>query len=239
MTKASKVTLVKCFGISSQHFLAALPGSTEADALRDQSSEHGLVISRAERDEIGSRARVIISLQSDRPSCVRDSKGSSGSSLKVHEPNLGATTGVHDITLARASSIACPIPLPPIRRGPRRRGHEMVQRSVSLAQPGGGGHRAVHEVERILDGALERPAVGQPSGDRRREGAAGAVGRGRVEPRAGEASYRAVAHEHVDDLVSREMAALHQGGCGAELHERASGTLHVGWVPYVGAHENL
>src|SRR2546425_3828924 len=43
-----------------------------------------------------------------------------------------------------------------------------------------------HEVERILDGALERPAVGQPSGDRRREGAAGAVGRGRSEEHTSE-----------------------------------------------------
>ena len=48
-----------------------------------------------------------------------------------------------------------PLGLESVRRRPRRRRHEVVQGAVSLAQPGRGGDRAVHEVERVLHGALE------------------------------------------------------------------------------------
>src|SRR5438132_13688113 len=54
---------------------------------------------------------------------------------------------------------------------------EVVQGAVSLAQSGRGGDRAVHEVERVLHGALERAAERQPCGDGGGERAAGAVRR--------------------------------------------------------------
>src|SRR5207302_8533239 len=128
--------------------------------------------------------------------------------------------------------------LQPVGRRPRRRGHEMVQGSMSLAQPRCGRDRAVHEVERVLHGTLQWPAVGEPRSDGRGERAPRAVRGGRVEAWSGEASHRAVAYQDVDDLVPREVAAFHERRPGTELEERTTGALHVGRRAHVAAGEN-
>src|SRR5437868_14511663 len=68
--------------------------------------------------------------------------------------------GVHPLC---ASRITFADSLKPFRRWTRRGGHEVVQRPVTApaAQPGSGGHGAVHEVERVADGLLERTAERQ------------------------------------------------------------------------------
>src|SRR5207249_12239972 len=109
------------------------------------------------------------------------------------------------------------------RRRPRRRGHEVVQGAVSLAQPGCGGDRAMHEVERVLHRALERAAERQPRGDGGGERAAGAVSRGRLEARTGEASSDPVRDQHVHHHVTGEVTAFHECCPRAELHERPAG----------------
>src|SRR2546425_8516974 len=103
----------------------------------------------------------------------------------------------------RADHQSLSVSLQAIGRWPRRRGHEMVQGSVPVPQPGRRRDRPVDEVKRILDGALERPAVSEPRGDRGGQRAAGAVGRRSVEPRVGEAAHRAVrSEEHTSELQS-------------------------------------
>src|SRR5438132_1554370 len=100
------------------------------------------------------------------------------------------------------------------------------------------GQRPRYEVEPIGHGLLERPAVREPGRDRGRERASGAVGGGRVEPGAGEATYGAVPHQDVDDFVSLQVAAFHERGLRPEREQRATCALHRRGRAHRLAHED-
>ena len=103
----------------------------------------------------------------------------------------------------------------------------MVERSVSPTQARCRGDRAVDEIERIIDGAGERPSQGEAGRDRRRERAPGAVCRGRLDARFGEPVHAARADQHVDHLIALEVAALHEDDLRPLADQSETGSLHL------------
>ena len=103
----------------------------------------------------------------------------------------------------------------------------MVERTVSPPQARCRGDGAVDEVERVIDGAGERPSQGEAGRDRRRERAPGAVGGGRLDARFGEPVHAARADQHVDHLITLEVAALHENDLRALADQSKTGSLHL------------
>ena len=96
------------------------------------------------------------------------------------------------------------------------------------------------KVERVGHRLLERAPEREPGGDRRRERAAGPVGRRRVDARMGEAAHSGVVHEDVDDRRRvGQVPAFHQRGARTQRDERAPGPLHLIGRSHLAADENL
>ncbi len=98
---------------------------------------------------------------------------------------------------------------------------------MTPAQAGGRGHRAVHEVEGVGHGPLERAAQGESGRDRRREGAARPVGRGGFQFGMCEPVHAVACGQHVHHFGRLQMPALHERRRGPHLHQRARGALHL------------
>ena len=104
----------------------------------------------------------------------------------------------------------------------------MIERSVPGAKTRRRRDRAMHEVERIGHGAFERPAEGEPCGDRGRQCAAGAMRRRRVDAVVREPAHGLGGDEDVDERRRvGEVTALDERGARAEPDDRAAGALHL------------
>ena len=98
---------------------------------------------------------------------------------------------------------------------------------MASSQARGRGNRAVDEVERVIHRAGERSSQREAGGDRRRDGAPGSVGRGRLDAGLGEAMHAARADQDINDVRAVQVAAFHKHDLRALPNQRESGALHV------------
>ena len=114
----------------------------------------------------------------------------------------------------------------------------MVDRAVSVAEVGSRRDGMRHEVHCPLDSVPQGHAEGQVGRDTSGEGAARSVGvRGR-EARSAPGSLCAPVPEHVQDLIPRQMSALHEGCPRPHAHQFPRRPRHVGRGGYVAAGED-
>ena len=80
------------------------------------------------------------------------------------------------------------------------------------------------------DGVGKRLAVGQPGGDGGRQRTPRAEGRVGGHPGMADGFDRVVGHQHVQDLLARDVPAFPQRGVGPHRHEALAGQSHTGLV---------
>src|SRR5260370_26362966 len=102
--------------------------------------------------------------------------------ISAMSPRMWATSLSSMATRASSPGSRGGPPVSAMAACPQRVG--VVERAVAVAVAGGRGDRAPHIVARLLDGKLDRHALGQPGGNRRRQRAAGAVGMAAGDTRA-------------------------------------------------------